>query len=60
MFVFSSCGSGDNLMVILYLELLLFIFSKILNVEMFNAQSVNAKYALKVLFLVLTVFKERI
>lgn len=41
MFEFSSCGSGDNLMVILYLELLLFIFSKILNVEMFNAQSVT-------------------
>lgn len=52
MFEFSSCGSRNNLMVILYLELLLFIFSKILNVEMFNTQSVNAKYALKVLFLV--------
>lgn len=59
MFEFCSCGSGDNLMVILYLELLLFISSKILNVKMFNAQSVNAKYALKVLFFGLNSFSRK-
>lgn len=59
MFEFSSCGSGDSWTAKLYLELLLFILGKILNVKMFNAQSVNAKYALKVLFLVLNSFQGR-